>query len=70
MTNQATERSTGAASFKEGTPEQRRAAAQVTKWMNSTRAQVKFCIQNFLPVSKSVAEDKELLVRLMEVAPS
>jgi multiple sugar transport system substrate-binding protein len=46
--------------FKEQTAVQRHAAALVTKWMNSTRAQVKFCIQNFLPVSKSVAEDKEL----------
>jgi multiple sugar transport system substrate-binding protein len=46
--------------FKEATPEQRHAAALVTKWMNSAHAQVKFCIQNFIPVSKGVAEEKEL----------
>lgn len=47
--------------FKESAPERRRAAALVAKWMNTTHAQVKMCIQNFIPVSKGVAEDKELV---------
>jgi multiple sugar transport system substrate-binding protein len=47
--------------FKEAAPEKRHAAALVAKWMNTTHAQVKMCVQNFIPVSKGVAEDKELV---------
>ena len=46
--------------FKGVPVEQRHAAALVTKRMNTVHAQVKFCIQNFIPVSKGVAEDKDL----------
>ena len=55
--------------FKESAPERRHAAALVAKWMNTTHAQVMMCIQNFIPVSKGVAEDRAL-VEYMKTDPA
>ena len=47
--------------FKDVPLEKRQAAAQVAKWMNGTHAQAQMCINaTSIPVSKGVAESKEL----------
>ena len=56
--------------FKEIPPERRAAAAQVAKWMNAPHAQAQMCIKaTSIPVSKGVAESKEMQDYLKTDAP-
>jgi multiple sugar transport system substrate-binding protein len=56
--------------FKEIPPERRAAAAQVAKYMNGAHAQAQMCIKaTSIPVSKGVAESKEMVDYLKTDAP-
>lgn len=56
--------------FKDVPPERRAAAAQVAKWMNGAHAQAQMCIKaTSIPVSKGVAESKEMQDYLKTDAP-